>query len=686
MNDVALTLRPDPTTVGVVRELLVSIVREMRVNLARSAFSAIITEGHDYSCALFSAAGELAAQSEDNPAHIFPLPVSWGAVVRQYGCDIRPGDIFIVNDPYLGGTHLNDVAIYAPRAGGGATLFPAVRAHWGDIGGAVAGSISGQSRHIFEEGLRIPPLRLCRGEDVNDEVVRLVMQNVRDPDERRGDLMAMIGTARVAARRLTELEEKFGADVVGAVSQALLDRAEQRMRAAIRAWPDGDYRYENYLDNSGADAEPLRISLALQVRGDTVRCDFTGTSPQALGPINGSLANTSSGCFIVLKSFLDPASPINGGCFRALSVHAPEGTFLNAAFPAPAGGSGEIRRTIEATVAAIVAQVAPERASGDVKGAANHCYVSGRGEGGGRGYLLYEYMSGGGGGIAGHDGENMVRTYNEGDFNSVQPIETLELRCPLLVESSQLRPDSGGAGEWRGGLGLERRIRVERDASILSVLTDRVVIPPYGVCGGGSGAGNRFTVLRGGAEIEPSAIPGKVTAFPLVKGDVVVCRSAGGGGYGDPLDRPPADVARDVALGLVSAGEAGAAYGVAFAAGTVAEAETARRRDAIRRDRRFLAVSAAADDAHDGARRLLRIAGATAATLGADAGDIVELVPERGAPLRLFVAIDETAALDAAALGPLARGLLGVADGDRIRARTVPTPYRRSALAAAALR
>ncbi|MCC7272911.1 MAG: hydantoinase B/oxoprolinase family protein, partial [Alphaproteobacteria bacterium] len=595
------------------------------------------------------------------------------------GDDIRSGDIFIVNDPYLGGTHLNDVAIYAPRsAAGTSTLFPAVRAHWGDIGGAVAGSISGQSRHIFEEGLRIPPLRLCSGDDFNDEAVRLILHNVRDPEERRGDLMAMIGTARVATRRLAELEAKYGAEVVASVSATLLHRADERMRAAIRAWPDGDYHYENYLDNSGADGEPLRISLRLEVRGDTIRCDFTGTSPQGNGPINGSLANTASGCFIVLKSFLDPASPINGGCFRALSVHAPEGTFLNAAFPAPAGGSGEIRRTIEATVAAIVAQVAPERASGDVKGAANHCYISGQAAHGRPGFLLYEYASGGGGAVRGRDGENMIRTYNEGDFNSVQPIETLELRCPLLVESSQLRLDSGGAGEWRGGLGLERRIRVERSRSVLSVLTDRVVIPPYGVCAGGSGAGNRFTIMRGDAEIEPSAIPGKVTALPLEAGDVVVCRSAGGGGYGEALDRAPDAVRRDVEQGLVSVDEAISSYGVVLLGAGVDRDATLRLRAAMRAERRALVVAAVAADMHDGPRRILRITGETASALGAADGDIVELVPARGAPLRTFLMIDDAAMAGVAELGPVACRMLGVADGARIAARRIRSPYRHS--------
>lgn len=668
--------RIDPTTLGVVRELLVAIVREMRVNLARSAYSTIITEGHDFSCALFAATGDLVAQSEDNPAHIFPLPMHWKAVTTQYPDDVAPGDIFIINDTYLGGTHLNDIAIYAPRsAAGRATLFPAIRAHFGDVGGAVAGSISGQSRHIFEEGIRIPPLRLAVGEELNDEIVRLFLHNVRDPDERYGDLMAMIGTARVAARRLAELEDKYGSDTVIGVSNALLDGAERRMRAAIRAWPDGDYRYENYLDSSGGNSEPMRISLKLTVKGESISCDFTDTSPQGAGPINGSLANTASGCFIVLKSFLDPASPINSGCFRSLSVNAPEGSLLNAKFPAPVGGSGETRRTVEATVAAVVSQIVPDLCSGDLKGAANHCYLSGPEVDCNASFLFYEYSSGGSGAMRGQDGENMVRAYNEGDFNSVQAIETLELRCPLRVESSVLRQNSGGAGEWRGGLGIERRIRIMRPATSLSVLTDRVMIPPYGVSGGAASLANRFTVLRNGKTIEPSDIPGKITAFPLEVGDIVVCQSAGGGGYGDPLRRPPESVLRDVENDLVSLESARDAYGVVIRNGAVVKDETVALREALRGARQSVTVRSANIDESEGARRILRIATETADRLAIGEGDVVELVPAEGAPLRIFAHVDQHAVHGEVRIGPVAKLALTVRDGDTVRLRPLFTPY-----------
>lgn len=680
-------MKPDPVTIGVVRELLISIVREMRVNLSRSAFSSIITEGHDYSCALLSAQGEVVAQSEDNPAHIFPLPESWRGVVSRYGQSIGPGDVYIVNDPYVGGTHLNDVAIYAPRADPSSLhLFPAIRAHWADVGGAVAGSISGQSTHVFQEGVRIPPLRLMADGAFNEELCELLFANVRDPDERRGDLMAMLGTANVAARRLDDLEKRYGRETIALVTRALLDRAEARVREVIRSWPAGTYRYENYLDNSGSGSEPMLVCLRVTVQDDGIECDFTGTTPQVAGPINGSWANTATGCFIVLKSFLDPGAPVNSGHFRPTRVHVPKGSFLNAEFPAPAGGAGEIRRTIEATMAGCMAQIVPSRCFGDVKGGANHCYVAGRRNAGAGDFLLYEYASGGSGAIAGRDGENFIRAYNEGDFNSVLPIETLEATFPLVVEHSELRASSGGPGQWRGGLGLERRIRVEAPSASLSVLTDRVVIPPYGVCGGGAGAANRFTVARGGEEIEPSPIPGKATSFPLRNGDVVVVRSAGGGGYGDPLRRDPQAVLDDIVNGLVTAEAAHDDYGVVLRDGRVDAAATTaeRKRQSLQRTQRRAWILGG--DRYVGSRHLVAVSAATAAALGVERGQAVELLRPDGAPLRAFVDIDNGTSDADVGIGPIAAGIVGAVAGTPVTLRAIRSPYRHPAPDAEAVR
>jgi N-methylhydantoinase B len=649
----AATAAPaDPVVVGVLQELLVSVVREMRVTFARSAFSPIITEGHDFSCALLAPDGELLAMSEDNPSHIFPLAYAAKTLREKYGADIHEGDIFIVNDPYLG-THMNDVAILCPRVSGERGLvYAGVRGHWGDVGGSVAGSLSGNASHLFQEGVRIPVLALYRGGRVNKELLELLLSNMRDPAERQGDLNAMVGTANLAARRLADLEKKFGLDVMQDVSEVLRNRAEWRFRQAIQAWPKGVYRYENYLDNSGTGSEPLRISLSMKVREDSIDCDFTGSSPQVRGPNNGSLATTAAACLIALKTFLDPKGPVNGGCFRPLTLTAPEGTIVNATFPSPMGGFSETRRATEATLMGAIAQVIPDLCCGEVKSSANHCYVSGVRPEKRTPFLYYEYPAGGTGAVSGLDGEDAVRGYAEGDFNTVLPIESLERSLPMLVESTTLRQDSAGPGRWRGGFGMQRKVRIETTGAALTVLADRVVIPPTGICGGESAAGNRFTVFRDGKRIEPDGLPGKVTSFPLLKDDVLCLESGGGGGFGDPLQREPKAVLHDVLLGVLTIDEARTSYGVVITGTTIDFVASLALRNRIAGKRVQLKVVAVQDDHFEGIRRVCEVSPASAAAHGLQHSQLVEYVAPHGWPLRAFVRINETVADGSTPLGP----------------------------------
>ncbi len=670
----------DPIVVGVLQELLVSVVREMRVTFARSAFSPIITEGHDFSCALLAPDGELLAMSEDNPSHIFPLAYAAKTLGEKYAGDIHEGDIFIVNDPYLG-THMNDVAILCPRVTGDRGLiYAGVRGHWGDVGGSVAGSLSGNASHLFQEGVRIPVLALYRGGKVNKELLELLLSNMRDPTERQGDLNAMVGTANLAARRLADLEGKFGIDVMQDVSEVLRNRAEWRFRQAIKAWPKGLYRYENYLDNSGTGAEPLRVSLAMTVREDSVDCDFTGTSPQVRGPNNGSLATTAAACLIALKTFLDPKGPVNGGCFRPLTLTAPEGTIVNATFPSPMGGFSETRRATEATLMGAIAQVIPDLGCGEVKSSANHCYVSGTRPGNQTPFLYYEYPAGGTGAIYGLDGEDAVRGYAEGDFNTVLPIESLERSLPMLVESTTLRQDSAGPGRWRGGFGMQRKVRIEASGTALTVLADRVVIPPTGICEGESAAGNRFTVFRGGHRLEPNGLPGKVTSFPLLKDDVLCLESGGGGGFGDPLQRDPKSVLQDVLLGVLSLEEARDSYGIVITGHTVDFVASLALRNRIASKRAQLKVSAVQEDQFQGLRRVCEVSPATAASCGFHHSQLVEYVAAHAWPLRAFVRINENVADGSTPLGPRGMQMLSVSDGDEIWVRPVRSAYSSPAM------
>ncbi|MEK9753936.1 MAG: hydantoinase B/oxoprolinase family protein, partial [Rhodospirillaceae bacterium] len=566
----------DPIVLELIQTRLTSVVREMRGIMIRTAYSPMIHEGHDFSCAVLSPTGELVAASEvEQPTHLSAMPWCARRVVERYAGDVGPGDLFLHNDPYSGGSHLNDVALFYPVFHGDSQIaLLAVMAHWQDVGGMVPGSLSGTASEIFQEGIRIPGLRIQRRGKPIAEATDLLFANVRQPDERQGDLNAMIGTCRIAERRLSDLIERWGRDTAVAGMAALLDRAEARMRAAIKKVPNGVYEYETHLDNTGDSAEPLLLKLRLTVSGESLHADFTGCSPQVAGPTNLGPAASMTAVFTMSKALLDPKGPINAGAMRPLSVEAPLGTVVNARPPAACGAIGEVRRALESLVVGTLGKAMPERLVGDLKGASNITAIGGPHPGRDRDFLFAEFPAGGTGAFVGGDGNNAMRNFAEGDISSIQPVESIELTCPLRVERSELRRDSGGAGKWRGGLGLRREIRLLGAGGRLSVLSDKNVIPPYGVRGGISSAPNRFVVRRDGKVIEPSVLPGKVTAFQLRRGDVVIEETAGGGGYGDPLDRDPAAVARDVAYGYVSPAEARLAYGVVLERGEPVAAAT----------------------------------------------------------------------------------------------------------------
>ncbi len=654
----------DAVTLALIAETLSSFVREMRTAVIRTSFSPMIHEGHDFSCAIMNPAGELVAASEvDQPTHLSALPWSTRAVLRRYGASLADGDLFLFNDPYSGGTHLNDVAVVKPIfVDGRAFALVGVMAHWQDVGGAVPGSLSGTATEIFQEGVRIPAVRVARAGARQEEVLDILFANVREPDDRRGDLAAMEGACALAEAKLKVLAARRGADNLTAAMDALLDRAERRMRAAIRDLPDGEYRCETHLDNTGGLPEPLTLKLRLTVAADRLEADFTGCPPQVPGPTNLGPAHATTAVFTMTKAFLDPRGPINAGAMRPLVVVVPEGTMLNARPPAACGAIGEVRRALEGLVMGALGRAVPGRAVGDLKGASNITTVAWRGR-----PPFVEFPAGGTGGRDGADGNSAVRNFAEGDLSSIQPAEAIELRWPLRVERCALRDDSGGAGAYRGGLGLEREIRVLAPGATLSVLSDKNVIPPYGVNGGHSGAPNRFVVRRGGQEMMPSALPGKVSAFPLEPGDVVVMQSAGGGGFGDPLERDPAQVRRDIAFGYVSPKAALCVYGVDPVDDEGTPALRARLADA----RTWLRAVHA--PTRPGRRRAL-LAPRTARRLALDEGTLVELAT-KGASVRAWVELSSEVAADAVGLDE--EGLALVADGARgsVMLRRIGRPH-----------
>ena len=670
----------DPITLEVLREALVSIVREMRVTLVRTAYSSILYEGEDFSCVLMDGRAQIVAMSkgQDHPLHIVPVGWSMRAVREKFGDDIHPGDIFLHNEPYTGGTHLNDVAMIYPlfSPDGGMFVFPVVRAHWGDVGGMSPGSLSGRATEIFQEGVRIPPIRIVDRGRPNDAALDLIFSNMRGPRERRGDFQAMLGTCRKAAERIEELVGRYGSATIRDAVAELMDRAEGRMRHAIRGLRAGDYVYEAHLEAGTERLEPLTVRAKVTVAGDTITVDLAGTSPQTLGPTNVGPAMAPTGAFTIIKSFLDPGADVNSGAFRPLTVITPPGTIVNANPPAPCGGMVEVKYCVESAVMGALAQALDGKITGDLKGGGNHCYVGGPHPRTGETFIFYEYPAGGTGGFDGGDGSNTVRAWTESDMTTLQPIEAVEQLYPVRIERTALREDSGGPGRWRGGLGLTREVRIQTTGAQLSVLAEKAVLPPFGVCGGRAGATNRFWVRRHGERVQPSSLPGKVSAFPLEPGDVLLMESSGGGGFGDPLERDPARVAADVGEGYVTAGTAETLYGVVLRKGEPDTAATAARRAWLRATRMHVRVVAGAElDGQSG--RGVRLGAEAATRLGVSPGAVIEFVNPHGAPLRAWVA-SLAAASGAghslvAELAPVALRMLGVADGSEVEVRALHT-------------
>jgi N-methylhydantoinase B len=663
----------DPITIEVIRETLVSTVREMRVTLVRTAYSSILYEGEDFSCVLMDGDAQIVAMSKgaDHPLHIVPISWSMKAVREKFGDDIHPGDMFLHNDPYTGGTHLNDVALIYPLfAGERLFIFPVVRAHWGDVGGMSPGSLSGGATEIFQEGVRIPPIRVMDRGRPNEAALDLIFANMRGPRERRGDYQAMIGTCRKAAERVEGLAARDGTDTVGAAVAELMDRAESRMRRAIAALPDGEYVYEAHLESGRERLEPRTVRARVAIAGDAITVDLGGTSPQTAGPTNVGPAMAPTGAFTIVKSYLDPGSDVNSGAFRPLTVISPRGTIVNADPPAPCGGMVEVKYAVETAVQGALAQALEGRVAGDLKGGGNHCYVGGPDPRTGETFIFYEYPAGGTGGFEGGDGSNTVRAWTESDMTTLQPIEAIEQLYPVRVEATALREDSGGPGRWRGGLGLTRAVRILAPRTRLSVLAERAVLPPFGVCGGGAGATNRFWIRRDGRAVQPSPLPGKVSAFPVEEGDVLLMESSGGGGFGEALDREPTLVVADVAEGYVTPVAAETIYGVVLSDGALDAAATTARRARLRASRHRVRLSAVTGI--ESARgRTIRLDETTARALGVGLGGVIELVNSRGAPLRAWIAGLLPGDGRRAEIAPVALRMLALGDGGEVEVRAV---------------
>ena len=441
----------DPITLEVVGEGLISVVREMRATVFQTARSVAIYEARDFSCGLFDATGRVVAQSEDIGSHVVPLPWSVEAALARFQSGLRPGDVILMNDVYHGGTHLNDVTlIYPVFADGELVFFPAVREHWADVGGSVPGSMSGTATEIYQEGMRIPPIKIIEAGQVNQAAMDLILSNMRVPDERLGDFRSGLAACHTAERRLEELLRRHGSETLLAAVTQNLDRSEVRMRSRIGELPDGVYYYEDYLESFGGHGfEPLLLPLTLTVAGETLHADLSGASPQVPLPVNSTAAVTAASVYITLKSILDPEAALNHGAFRPVTVEAPESTIVNVRHPAPAGSHGEIRKRVIAAMLGALAQAIPERVSGDIHRTSFHNMIGGYDAVSDRQWVHYEWAAGGNGALIDADGASAMAAIDWGDLSTVQPTEVLESRLPLTILFSRLGVDSGGGGRQR---------------------------------------------------------------------------------------------------------------------------------------------------------------------------------------------------------------------------------------------
>jgi N-methylhydantoinase B len=531
---------------------------------------------------------------------------------------------------------------------------------------------------VYQEGVRIPPIKIISRGQVDRAAMTLLLANMRVPEEREGDFNASLGACKVAEQRIRKLIEKYQWDKVQEAVRINLDRTERRLRDRIRELPDGDYLYEDYLEfyNQGR-LDPVLARIKLTIAGDQLIADFAGTNPQVPGVVNCSLAVAGAGVFVAVKATLDPGGAVNEGAFRPITLKAPEGSIFNVRNDAPAGAHGEVRKRAVSLTMGALAQVIPDLVCGDLCGSSFPNAIGGWNQRRNRQYVYYESPAGGNGGFAGGDGPSAFVNIDFGNLPSIHNVESIENEMPLLVEGCALRIDGGGEGRQRGGVGMIRRIRLLDEEGSYSVLSDRAVIPPWGVHGAASGAQYHLSIERDGEVIEFDT-PGKVTGYPVYRDDVVVMRSSGGGGYGDPLERDAELVRQDVSDGYVSPDRAASGYGVSIGAqGAVDATATAARRAALRQQRFDLQV--VADDTIEayvgakGRRRIVQLAAQDAAALGAAEDDLVELLGAHPAPLRAWVRIG-AATPGQVRLDAFARRVLGRQQGETIQLRLLSMP------------
>ena len=552
----------DKVTSEIIRSGLEYAAEEMGIKLRNAAYSPNIKERMDHSCAIFDSSGLNLAQAEHIPLHLGSM--GWGVrrtldYLLKEGVRLGEGDVIITNYPYISGTHLNDVLTISPIFINSELIaYTASKAHYVDIGGKVPGSLAGDSTELHEEGLVIPPIKVVSGGELRREVIDLILSNVRSPEIIRGDLMAQIAASAVGGERVKELASKYGVSILKKAFNEIINYSEALTKASLLKLQDFNVDAQDYLED--IDGGEAVIHARIIKRGDLISIDFTGSSPQVPAPINAPFGVTLAAATFAIKSVTDPELPINEGFYRRVSVSAPLGTIVNAVYPAPVAASIETAQRIVDTLYLALSKAIPERVPAASCGSMNNVLIGGiNTRKHGSTWAFYETIACGYGGRKGLDGVDGVHCNMTNTMNT--PIEVIESELPLQVIKYELRPSSGGAGKWRGGMGVIRSFKLLANKAKLTMIGERVRRRPWGLQGGLPGKPAKYYVVKASTN-KVIQLGSKATVI-LEKNDKVVIETAGGGGYGNPIRRDPGMILQDYLNGLITAEEAMKYYGVA---------------------------------------------------------------------------------------------------------------------------
>jgi N-methylhydantoinase B len=561
----------DPVTLAVLQSGLNQVCNEMDLAFVRAAFSPVISEALDRSDGIYHRDnGELIAQGELGlPVFVGTMQFSVQAVIERIlarSIPLDEGDVFILNDPYLGGTHLMDVKFVKPFFYRGKLwCWLANTGHWPDTGGMVPGGFSANATEVEQEGLRLPPVKLYKKGVLDDEIMSIILSNIRVADQRIGDIKAQAAALTTGEKRLTALMDRYGADTVDEGIAELKRRAAAQMRAKIAAIPDGSYEGQAFVDSDGVVNEPLVIRMKVTKSGGAedakLRFDMSGSSPPCRGPMNSVIATTKSSIYLAVKHVF-PEVPINAGTFAPLEIVEPHDTFLYAKYPRPVSGcAAEVSQRIAEAVFAALSKAIPEQLFAAPAGTSGNLGVGGTDPKTGQSYVMYVISGGGYGGNPHGDGiSNGCSTIG---ISKTTPVEIMEQRYPILFEEFSLNEGSGGAGEHRGGFGVNYKIRIRRGEAVASMVMDHGRTGPQGAIGGSDGGVNRVRIMRDGQPYVPPHLS-KDQGIALGVGDVIEVSTPGGGGYGEPAQRPVAQIERDIMRGYYTREEAERVFGVAL--------------------------------------------------------------------------------------------------------------------------